>query len=62
MVLFSHPLAHSAKEDPISGRLIFYDLEDELNQEQYNLYPPVIAHLSYWKDPNFYTFVRKRLL
>jgi hypothetical protein len=49
-------------EDPVSGRLIFYDLQDELNQEQYNLYPPVIAHLSYWKDPNFYTFVRRRLL
>jgi len=49
-------------EDPVSGRLIFYDLQDELNQEQYNLYPPVIAHLSYWKDPDFYTFVRKRLL
>jgi hypothetical protein len=49
-------------EDPVSGRLIFYNLQDELNQEQYNLYPPVIAHLSYWKDPNFYNFVRKRLL
>jgi hypothetical protein len=49
-------------EDPVSGHLIFYDLQDELNQEQYDLYPPVIAHLSYWKDPNFYTFVRKRLL
>lgn len=49
-------------EDPVSGHLIFYNLQDELNQEQYNLYPPVIAHLSYWKDPNFYNFVRKRLL
>jgi hypothetical protein len=49
-------------EDPISGRLIFYNLDDELNQEQYNYYGPLIAHLSYWKDPNFYTFLRKRLL
>jgi hypothetical protein len=49
-------------EDPISGRLIFYDLEDELNQKEYNSYGPLIAHLRYWKDPNFYTFLRKRLL
>lgn len=49
-------------EDPVSGRLIFYNLEDEANQKGYNLYPPLKAHLSYWKDPRFYTFVRERLL
>jgi hypothetical protein len=49
-------------EDPISGRLIFYDLQGELNQKQYDLYPPFVAHLSYWKDPRFYAFVRQRLL
>jgi hypothetical protein len=49
-------------EDPISGRLIFYDLQDNLNQQGFNLYPPLIAHLRYWKDPKFYAFLRSRLL
>lgn len=49
-------------EDPISGRLIFFDLEDVQNQQEYNLYPPLLAHLSYWKDASFYSFIRERLL
>ena len=48
-------------EDPVSGHLIFYDLKDDANQTSFNLYPPLIAHLSYWKDPQFYKFVRSRL-
>lgn len=48
-------------EDPVSGHLIFYDLKDDANQTSFNLYPPLIAHLSYWKDPEFYKFVRSRL-
>ncbi len=49
-------------EDPVSGRLIFFDLEEVNNQKEYNWYPPIAAHLSYWKDPKFYGFVRERLL
>lgn len=48
-------------EDPVSGHLIFYDLEGDANQSSFNLYPPLIAHLSYWKDPDFYEFIRSRL-
>lgn len=48
-------------EDPVSGRLLFYDLGDQNNQQGFNLYMPFIAHLSYWQDSNFYKFVRSRL-
>ncbi|MCU1222380.1 MAG: hypothetical protein JWQ42_473, partial [Edaphobacter sp.] len=40
---------------------LFYNLEDKKNQQGFNLYPPFIAHLNYWKDPEFYKFVRSRL-
>jgi hypothetical protein len=48
--------------DPISGKLVFYDLQSPKNQQSFQYSIPGAAHLSYWSDPNFYTFVRKHLL
>jgi hypothetical protein len=48
--------------DPISGKLVFYDLQSPDNQQDFNYAIPGAAHLSYWSDPNFYTFVRNHLL
>ena len=51
-----------ALADPVSGRLSFYDLQGDENQKIFHYLKPGWAHLEYWKDPDFYTFVRKRLL
>jgi hypothetical protein len=51
-----------ALADPVSGRLSFYDLQGDDNQKIFHYLKPGWAHLEYWKDPDFYTFVRKRLL
>lgn len=51
-----------ALADPISGRLSFYDLQGDANQKIFPYLEPGWAHLEYWKDPNFYTFFRDRLL
>jgi hypothetical protein len=44
--------------DPISGRIVFYQLDDQRLFQ----YAPLIAHLSYWEDPNFYSYFRQYLL
>lgn len=45
-------------QDPISSRIVFYDC---FPQQRF-IYPPFIAHLRYWEDPDFYIFVRSNLL
>jgi hypothetical protein len=49
-------------EDPISGKLLFYDLQEESNQKTFLYKWPFLAHVSYWDDSNFYDFIRNRLL
>jgi len=60
--------------NPISGKLGFYDLGDQLsrnpsspantdvNQMRFHYGRPFLAHLQYWEDPKFYEFIRDRLL
>ena len=48
--------------DPVSGKLNFYDLRGDGNQESFRYWIPGYAHLSYWADPRFYNFWCKRLL
>ena len=48
-----------ASMDPVSGELKFY-LPDDQREFPYAL--PVLAHLSYWGDPNFYEYFCGRLL
>jgi hypothetical protein len=45
--------------DPVSGRLNFYHVND---QRQFCYAVPVLAHLSYWSDPDFYEYFASRLL
>jgi hypothetical protein len=47
--------------DPVSAKLKFYEL-DEDNQRSFPYRVPGLAHLSYWGDPNFYTFFVPKLL
>jgi hypothetical protein len=51
-------------QDPVSGKIVFYKLEDADQQrfKGFFRYPPIVAHLRYWEDPNFYAFFRKNLL
>ena len=45
--------------DPVSGYLNFYDVEDQLHR----WYPvPLLAHLAYWRDPEFYRYFAEHLL
>jgi hypothetical protein len=47
-------------QDPISGRLTFYVLNEP--QRRLNYLWPFLAHLSYWEDSRFYEFFRQHLL
>jgi hypothetical protein len=46
-------------EDPISGRIAFYIVDQ---QKRFEYLMPFLAHMSYWEDQRFYTFVRNYLL
>ena len=48
--------------DPVGARLKFYDLRGDENQERFRYWIPGLAHLSYWRDPNFYSFFGQKLL
>ena len=45
--------------DPVSAKLKFYRVDD---QREFPYHTPVLAHLSYWSDPNFYNYFASRLL
>ncbi len=45
--------------DPISGKIVFYSVDA---QQLFKYKVPVLAHLSYWEDPDFYQFFRQNLL
>lgn len=47
--------------DPISGHLNFYRLPPS-DQRSFWYFPPLLAHLSYWRDPDFYAFFADELL
>src|SRR5260370_18871695 len=47
--------------DPVAARLKFYKLEPE-HQKHFWYWIPGLAHLSYWGDPNFYSYFGERLL
>jgi hypothetical protein len=53
-----------APADPVSGKLLFFDLKAEENQMMFWYGPWNFgrAHNMYWKDDDFYDFVRQRLL
>jgi hypothetical protein len=53
-----------APADPVSGRLAFHDLQGDANQKRFNYGPWNFgrAHMLYWTDPDFYSFIRDRLL
>ena len=53
-----------APADPVSGKLLFYDLKSDENQMMFWYGPWNFgrAHNMYWKDEDFYNFVRQRLL
>jgi pimeloyl-ACP methyl ester carboxylesterase len=48
-----------ARMDPVSAKLKFYYPD---NQQKFSYAVPVLAHLSYWGDPNFYEYFCGRLL
>jgi len=48
-----------ARMDLVSGKLKFYTPN---HQQQFHYRVPVLAHLSYWSDPDFYEYFRTRLL
>jgi hypothetical protein len=50
--------------DPVSGKLLFFDLQGGQNQKRFWFGPLSFgrAHILYWTDPDFYKFVRERLL
>jgi hypothetical protein len=50
--------------DPVSGKLLFYDLQVGQNQKRVWFGPWNFgrAHILYWTDPDFYSFIRDRLL
>jgi len=50
-----------ARLDPVGAKLKFYALPDQ-DQQCFPYRVPVWAHLSYWADPNFYSFFGDRLL
>jgi hypothetical protein len=47
--------------DPVGARLKFYKLEPE-DQKRFWYWIPGLAHLSYWGDPNFYSYFGEKLL
>lgn len=48
-----------ARMDPVSARLKFYRVDD---QRKFCYCMPVLAHLSYWGDPDFYDYFCEKLL
>ena len=45
--------------DPVSGKLHFYNVK----KQDWFFYPiPGVAHLGYWRDPKFYSFICQELL
>jgi hypothetical protein len=48
-----------ARMDPVSADLKFYHPDD---QREFHYLVPVLAHLSYWSDPNFYEYFATWLL
>jgi len=48
--------------DPISGKLLFYDLGSADNQLHLFYRRPLVAHVLYWEDPRFYDFVIQKFL
>jgi hypothetical protein len=48
-----------APRDPVSGKLKFYNVND---RREFHYRVPVLAHLSYWGDPNFYEYFCGKLL
>ena len=48
-----------APRDPVSGKLQFYNVQD---QRKFHYRVPVLAHLSYWGDPDFYEYFCGKLL
>jgi hypothetical protein len=47
--------------DPFCGKLFFYDLPEAMQLKRWYLIP-ILAHLSYWTDPQMYTFFAAQLL
>jgi hypothetical protein len=47
--------------DFVSAKLKFYKLEDQ-DQRAFWYWVPGLAHLSYWRDPEFYSFLGEKLL
>jgi hypothetical protein len=50
-----------AQMDPISGKIFFYDLPDADQLKRW-YWKPILAHLSYWTDPEMYDFFASNLL
>jgi len=48
-----------ARRDPVSAKLKFYCPD---HQQKFPYAVPILAHLSYWSDPNFYEYFCGRLL
>ena len=48
-----------ARMDIVSGELHFYNADE---RKKFNYWLPVLSHLWYWGDPNFYQFVGENLL
>jgi len=45
--------------DPVSAKLSFYNVDV---QKGFWYWIPILAHLSYWRDPKFYEFISRHLL
>ncbi len=50
-----------APMDPFCGKLFFYDLPEAMQLKRWYLLP-ILAHLSYWSDPQMYAFFATQLL
>jgi hypothetical protein len=43
------------------AKLFFYDLPEELQLKRWHVVP-ILAHLTYWRDPKMYSFFADELL
>jgi hypothetical protein len=50
-----------APMDPFCGKLFFYDLPEAMQLKRW-YWIPILAHLTYWRDPQMYDFFASRLL
>jgi hypothetical protein len=50
-----------APMDPFCGKLFFYDLPEAMQLRRW-YWVPILAHLTYWRDPQMYNFFASRLL